>query len=93
MSKILAPDKLNVEANQPTAEKVYRHCRKTFDNFLEECGEAAPDKLRCLTKYVTAQVYEYFSEATTYEAAIDALDKIYIRPKNEIFSRHLLAKR
>ena len=85
MTKILAPDKLIVEAKQPNAEKVFRHWKKTFENFLDECGEAAPDKLRCMTKYVSAHVYEYFSECTTYEAAMQALEKIYVRPKNEIF--------
>ena len=70
MTKILAPDKLTAEPNQETAERHYRHWKKTFDNYIEECGENAPDKLRCLTKYVSPNIYEYFSEASTFELAI-----------------------
>ena len=70
MSKILAPDKLTAEPNQLTGERHYKHWKKTFENFIEECGDTAPDKLRCLTKYVSPNNYEYFSEATTFEQAI-----------------------
>ena len=50
-------------------------------------------KLRCLTKYVSSSVYEYFSDIEKYAEAINILDKLYMKKKNEIFQRHLLAKR
>ena len=93
MPKILTPDKLTTEPNDTQAEKTYKHWKKTFENFIEECGDEAPDKLRCLTKYVSGQVYEYFSDADTYDAAIQILDKLFIRDRNDIFSRYQLATR
>ena len=63
MEKILCPDQLNTEVNSPNAEKEYLHWKRTFNNFIEECGERAPNKLRCLTKYVSATVCEYVADA------------------------------
>ena len=91
--KIVTPDKLTTEANDPSAEKQYKHWKKTFDNFILDCGEEAPDKLRCLTKYVSADIYEYFAESATYEDAEEVLNNLYLQPKNEIFARHQLAIR
>ncbi|XP_042233747.1 uncharacterized protein LOC121873934 [Homarus americanus] len=93
MECILCPDKLDVDPNSPATEKEYKHWRKTFENFTDECGDRAPDKLRCLTKYVSATVYEYFADATEFETAIQVLEKVYVKKKNEIFARHHLATR
>ena len=93
MNKILTPDKLTTEPNTTCAEKHYKHWKKTFENFIEDCGRHAPDKLRCLTKYVSSDVFELFTDASTYDEAITTLNQFYLRPKNEIFSRHLLAMR
>ena len=38
-------------------------------------------------------VYDYISECATFDAASDTLKNKYIKPKNEIFARHLLATR
>ena len=93
MERVLCPDKLDADPNSPSAEKEYKYWRKTFVNFIDECGERAPDRFRCLTKYVSASVYEYFADAANFDEAILALDKIYVKQKNVIFSRHLLATR
>ena len=91
--KILAPEKLATEPNESSAEKHYRHWKRTFENFLQDCGDNAPDKLRCLTRYVSADVFERFADATSYDDAISVLDSLYIRPKNEVFARHQLSIR
>ena len=91
--KILAPEKLTTEPSDSSAEKNYRHWKRTFENFLEDCGENAPDKLRCLTRYVSADLFERFADATKYQDATAILDGLYIRPKNEIFARHQLSIR
>lgn len=74
MAKILTPDKLITEPNNTSAEKHYKHWKKTFENFIEDCGQDAPDKLRCLTKYVSSDVYEHIADATTYDEAISILN-------------------
>ncbi|XP_042210117.1 uncharacterized protein LOC121858922 [Homarus americanus] len=79
MERILCPDKLDVDPNSPAAEKEYKHWLKTFENIIDECGDRAPDKLRCLTKYVSATVYEFFADATEFETAIQVLEKLATR--------------
>ena len=106
MKKLLAPDRLSSDPGSSAAEKEYIHWKKTFDYFMEDAllstdeDEEEPDeeqenyfKLRCLTKYVSASIYEYFSDCENYKDAITVLDKLYLKKKNEIFQRHLLAKR
>ena len=91
--KVLTPDKLTTLPSDASGEKHYKHWLKTLENFIDDCGSQAPDKLRCLTKYVSPDVYDYVSEAITYEAAIEILTKLYVKSKNDIFSRHQLANR
>ena len=52
-----------------------------------------PDKLKVLINYLDPVVYDFVSECTTYDAAIKLLNSIYVKKKNEIFARHLLATR
>ena len=91
--KVLTPDKLMTLPSDVSAEKHYKHWLKTLENFIEDCGSQAPDRLWCLTKYVSPDVYDYVSEVSTYEAAIGVLNKLYVKSKNDIFSRHQLATR
>ena len=44
-----------------------------------------------LINYVLPTIFQYIEECTTYESAIETLQNIYIKPKNEIYTRHLLA--
>ena len=50
-------------------------------------------KLNTLVNYVSASVYEYIADATTYDAAIKTLTDIYVKPVNLIYARHKLATR
>ncbi|XP_042237354.1 uncharacterized protein LOC121876351 [Homarus americanus] len=38
-------------------------------------------------------MYEYFADTTEFETAIQVLEKVYVKKKNEIFARHQLATR
>ena len=40
----LKPSRLDLDHNAPNASKEWKHWRKTFENFIAECGEDAPDK-------------------------------------------------
>ena len=60
---------------------------------MDECQDNAPNKLRSLTRYVSSEIFEYIADAETFDTAIAILDKILIKKKNELFSRHLLATR
>ena len=54
-------------------------------------GEAQINKLNALTAYLTTPIYKVIAEQTTYDNAVAALRRLYVKPRNEIFTRHLLA--
>ena len=93
MEKLLKPARLDVDPNSPTAGREWKHWHKTFSNFIEECGENAPDKFRTLVNSVSYSVFEYIEDCTDFESAIAILEGIYLKTPNEIFARHLLATR
>ena len=88
MERFLKPERLDVDPSVGDADKLYKHWKKTFDNFLESLEE--PNKLSILVNFVSARVYEYIAECDTFEDAIEILKNTYIKPKNEVFARHLL---
>ncbi|XP_068234199.1 uncharacterized protein [Palaemon carinicauda] len=93
MEKLWKPARLDLDPSLPSAAKEWRHWRKMFSNFIQECGERAPNKLRRLVNYVSHNVYEYIEECVDYDTAISTLGKLYVMAPNEIFTRHLLATR
>ncbi|XP_064080951.1 uncharacterized protein LOC135197777 [Macrobrachium nipponense] len=93
MEKLLKPTRLDLDPSPPSAAKEWRHWHKTFSNFIQECGEMAPNKLRTLVNYVSPNVYKYIEECVNYDTAISTLEKLYIKAPNEIYTRHLLATR
>ncbi|XP_065671655.1 uncharacterized protein LOC136089531 [Hydra vulgaris] len=90
MSKILKPTRLDLDHNAPTASKEWKHWKRTFENFREDCGEEAPDKFRSIINFVSSNVYDYIEECDSYESIIETLENLYIKTPNEIFARHQL---
>ena len=93
MDTLLKPARLNLDPNSPSAAKEWKHWHRTFINFIDECGERAPNKFRTLVNYVSHDVYDYIEDCADYDAAIETLTHLYIKTPNEIFARHLLATR
>ena len=99
MAKPKEPKCLDLDASAPEADKIWKHWRKKFDNYIEECTEATsdsgrqPNKLRSLTNCVSHSVYEHIDELRTYEECIAKLEALYCKAPNELFARHLLATR
>lgn len=93
MSKALKPSRLDVDPNSPTAAKQWKHWKRTFDNFITECGADAPDKFRSIINFISADVFEYVEECTNYIEVIDTLTRLYIKTPNKIFARYELATR
>ena len=81
--------------NTENAAKKWHHWLKTFENFLTELSVDRENlnRLRVLTNYVTSDVYELFSDAQTYDAALALLKSTYVKTPNEIYARHALATR
>ena len=97
MDSLLKPEKLSADPNSPLADKQYKHWQKTFQNFVESVRNAdrdrEVDKLALLVNYLSPTVYCSIESVTTYDDALSILKSIYIKPKNEVFTRHLLAIR
>ena len=93
MDTLLKPTRLDLDPNSATAAKEWKHWHRTFTNFIDECGEKAPDKYRTLVNYVSHNVYEYIEDCTDYNSALKVLEQLFIKMPNEIFTQHLLATR
>lgn len=90
----MKPERLSLDANSADAELKWTHWQKTFNNFLSRLDDVSEeDKLAILVNYVSADVYSHVSGAADFTAAIELLQNLYVKPKNEIFARHLLATR
>ena len=94
MDKVLRPERLETDPNSSTAANEWFHWRRTFENFLIVLPEEGLDKIvRVLTNFVSPLVYQYIEESGNYDTAIETLETISVKPKNEIYARHLLATR
>ena len=51
------------------------------------------DKLSVLANYVTPSIFQHIEDCTDYRAAAGTLQALFVKPRNEIFARHILATR
>ena len=95
MEQLLRPERLETDPSSSTADKEWLHWIRTFHNFTLAVQKINPtvDKLNLLINYVAPRVYGYIADCTTYETAESTLQALYVKPKNEIFARHVLATR
>ena len=92
MSNILKPTRFDLYHNSLNASKEWKHWKRTFENFLEECGDNAPERFCPVVNCVSSNVYEYIEVCGTYEV-INTLGGLYVKRLNEIFARHQLRTR
>ena len=92
MERLLKPRVFETDHNAPDAAKQWKYFQKTFSNFLTAVGENA-NKLQLLVNHISPDVYLLIEECLTYEQAITTLRKLYVKPPNEVYARHLLATR
>ena len=104
MDRLLRPKVLEIETTTPNAEKLYRHWKITFENFLESSIPPAPEgiegdnarataerrKHHALINNVSATIYELISDSATYQEAMALLDTAFIRPTSVVYNRHQL---
>ena len=91
--KFLQPENLAIDPSSSSAEDDWKFWFKTFSNFINALpgGENALKKLDVLTAHLTAPLYKLIQEETTYERAIETLQKLFVKTRNEIYARHLPA--
>ncbi|KAK3702169.1 hypothetical protein QZH41_015076 [Actinostola sp. cb2023] len=51
------------------------------------------NKFGVLINFISPSIFQYVEECTTYEYAIEVLQNIYVKPRNEIYARYILATR
>jgi hypothetical protein len=93
MDKHLRPPRFSADPNTASAEKEWKHWFRTFENFLASIADQNPDKLVTLTNYVTSDIFEHIADSASYNSAVNTLKALYVKQKNEVYNRHVLASR
>ena len=87
MNRLMKPERLDLDPSAPNAAKEWRHWRRTFDNFIIECGiDPVPNKHRIITNLISANVYEHIEDCTDFQSVIDTLDNLFVKSPNVIFA-------
>ena len=93
MEKYLRPERLDCNPNSSSAPDEWRHWHRTLESFFRALGDREVNKLDALVNFLSPAVYKYVADFTTYESAIQHLEGLYVKPKNEVFARHVLSTR
>ena len=93
MESILKPKEFNTNWDVDNAEIEWTHWLKTFENYTAFYKAKNEEKFSALTNLLSPNIYQYISEIKSYSDAIEALNKIYVKRHNPIFSRHKLYSR
>lgn len=95
VARYLRPEKFDVEPTATEADLKWTHWKYTFNNFiLEEIPNGTDSlKLKLLMNHLSAHIFPHVRDSSTYDDAVKVLDKMYLKPKNIILARHLLATR
>lgn len=89
--RILRPQCFDVDPHSSDAADKWTHWRKTFENFLNSIQSLEVDPFATLINYISSSVYRHISDLKSYDASINALQSLYVQPKNAIFARHVLS--
>ena len=83
-----------------SGQSAKRSCRVTLvfsytnDNFLAVLpAQTNLDKLSVLENFVSPSIFRHIEECTDYGAGVGILQALFVKPRNEIFARHILATR
>ena len=92
MDKLLRPERLDADP-KTHATNEWLHWKKTFENFMKVLPEKDLDKLGLLINHVSPNLFECIENCTDYNSAIATLEKLFVKPVNEVYARHQLATR
>jgi len=93
MDKVLRPSRLDTDPSSQDASSYWLYWKKTFENFIATLPSEGLGKYVVLTNFVTPKIYQYIEDVTEYDLAIETLGKLFIKPQNEVYVRHVLATR
>ncbi|XP_059827405.1 uncharacterized protein LOC132395116 [Hypanus sabinus] len=94
METVLRPERLDLDPQDPEAALAFEHWLACFQSYLAELRATDPTVMyRILLSRVTPKVYSIIRDLPTYNGALDALKRQYLRPVNTVYARHRLATR
>lgn len=94
MERLLRPERLDIDPKSVGAEAKWLHWKKTFTNFVNQISDITEEnKLPLLCNYISADVFQYVNDSSSFQDAIELLDSLYVTKRNEIYARHCLASR
>ena len=92
MDKVYRPPRFDSDPASPDAEGRWLRWFRAFTRYISVLGEDA-DQLAALVNQVSPEVYASFADSGTYVDAIAKLQARFVKRKNEMHVRHLLATR
>lgn len=93
MDKVIRLDRFDVHPSEPDAGKKWKLWYRNFKYFLTAIKDHNPDKLEVLYLYVGTKVSDVIGGCTDFSDAIKILDAAYVKPPNDVHSRHILHSR
>ena len=91
MDKALRPTQFDILPHTASSTKEFKHWLRTFEYYLEVLPSEGLDKLKVLINFISPEIFEYISDCSDYDSALETIKNVYIKPPNTIFARHLLA--
>lgn len=94
IDKFLRPERFCTDPASSSAKHEWIHWKRTFENFLLSNREVSDEiKLQLLHNHIGPTIFAYISDCSGFNDALHILDRIYVKPENEIYARHSLANR
>ena len=96
MDKYLRPDRFNADPSATNASEDWSHWKTTFNNFIAgnpDFPNTDAAKLQLLINHISPAIFTMIRDCDTFALAMDTLESVFVKPKNEIYARHCLATR
>lgn len=84
------PQRFDIDPDHTTAAEQWTHWILAFKNLETLKAEHSLNRHDKADNELSSSVYRIISDAPSYEEAIHLLHTIYVKPKNDILTRHLL---
>lgn len=96
---LLRPQQLSLDPEAADAERVFTFWLRTVQDFIEGLGEIRRDgdpavnSKRIIIGCLSPAVHPVVEDAATYDDIVQILKDVYVKKKNNVYSRHLLVSR
>jgi len=97
--QLLRPGELCVEPGALDAGRVFAFWIRTVEDFIDSLRELRRDgdpevnRKRIIINSLSPSVYPCVEDAADYEDVVPILKSLYVKPKNNVYARHLLVSR